>query len=69
VRIRYDPGELRLEINNDGSAKPTGTVLDEGGGHGLVGMRERAALVGGRLTAGHRPGGGFRVDAVLPTES
>jgi signal transduction histidine kinase len=67
VRIRYDPGQLRLEINDDG-AGTTGTTLDDGGGHGLVGMRERAALVGGRLTTGQRPGRGFRVDAVLPTE-
>jgi signal transduction histidine kinase len=69
VRIRYDPGELRLEVIDDGGGQAAGPVLDEGGGHGLVGMRERAALVGGSLTAGHRPGGGFRVDAVLPTEA
>jgi hypothetical protein len=36
-------------------------------GHGIVGMRERAASVGGTLSAGPRPDGGFLVSAVLPT--
>jgi len=37
-----------------------------GGGHGLVGMRERVALYGGRFDAGRRTGGGFGVRVVLP---
>nr|BFE73751.1 hypothetical protein GCM10020092_070520 [Actinoplanes digitatis] len=37
------------------------------GGHGLTGMRERAAMVGGSLTAGLAPIGGFLIEAVLPT--
>jgi signal transduction histidine kinase len=36
-------------------------------GHGLVGMRERVALYGGRLDVGHRPTGGFAVRVLLPT--
>ena len=37
-----------------------------GGGHGLVGMRERATMLGGSLEAGPTADGGFRVAAVLP---
>lgn len=38
----------------------------DGLGHGLIGMRERVGMVGGRLDAGPRPGGGFRISVVLP---
>jgi signal transduction histidine kinase len=63
VRIRYEPDSLELEIVDDGAgagARP------EGAGHGLVGMRERVALYGGRLDARRREGGGFAVRALLP---
>jgi signal transduction histidine kinase len=46
-----------------------GAVPDPTGGQGLIGMRERAALVGGYLTAGPAQGGGFRVHAKLPVEA
>ena len=63
VRIAVEGGELRLEVVNGpgraGSAWP-------GSGMGLAGMRERAALFGGGLTAGPTPDGGFRVAASLP---
>ena len=52
VHVRYGPDSLELEIVDDGAgAARTGA----GGGHGLVGMRERVALYGGRLDAGRRP--------------
>jgi signal transduction histidine kinase len=41
-------------------------IDDNGPGHGLIGMRERVTVFGGRLTAGPRPGGGFRLMATLP---
>jgi signal transduction histidine kinase len=63
VRIRYGPESLELEIVDDGSGAATRV---EGGGHGLVGMRERVALYGGRFEAARRPSGGFTVRALLP---
>ncbi|MEH0528696.1 sensor histidine kinase [Streptomyces stelliscabiei] len=63
LRIEHGGGELRLRIDDDGPA--TGTDAG-GGGNGLVGMRERAAGLGGTIEAGPRPDGGFRVLAVLP---
>jgi signal transduction histidine kinase len=63
VKIRYGGDSLELEIADDGTETTTPVSR---GGHGLVGMRERVALYGGRLDAGRRPGGGFAIRAVLP---
>jgi signal transduction histidine kinase len=66
IEIRYAPDGLHLTIDDDGrglSAQP-----NEDGGFGLVGMRERAAVVSGNVATGPRPGGGFRVAAHLPYE-
>jgi len=63
VHVRYGPDSLELEIVDDGTAAPAGAA---GAGHGLVGMRERVALYGGRLDAGRRAGGGFAVRVLLP---
>ncbi len=63
VRVHFGQETLELEILDDGAAT---TGRDLGGGHGLVGMRERAALYGGRLDAGKRPTGGFAVRVQLP---
>ena len=62
VTLSYAPDALELDIRDDGRA-PAGNGT---GGHGLVGMRERAALLGGTLEAGPYPGGGYRVHARLP---
>jgi signal transduction histidine kinase len=62
VHVRYGPESLELEIVDDGP----GADAPAPGGHGLVGMRERVALYGGRLDAGRRPSGGFAVSVKLP---
>jgi signal transduction histidine kinase len=63
VHVRYGPDSLELEIVDDGTTPPASV---SGGGHGLVGMRERVALYGGRLDAGRRASGGFAVRVLLP---
>ncbi|MGP9022259.1 histidine kinase [Streptomyces sp. BR1] len=63
VLVGYTPGALELRVDDDGPATPG----DAGGsGNGLIGMRERAAALGGTIEAGPRPDGGFRVVARLP---
>jgi signal transduction histidine kinase len=63
VHIHYGADSLELEIVDDGAGS---TARSSRGGHGLVGMRERVALYGGRLDASRRTGGGFAVHALLP---
>jgi signal transduction histidine kinase len=72
VRLGTDRRGVVIEVLDDGrgaTAVP-GPDLDDAGaqGHGIVGMRERARLLGGSLDARPRPGGGFSVVAHLPTE-
>jgi signal transduction histidine kinase len=62
VGYRQQALELRIVDSGDGAAP----AIVESGGHGLVGMRERAAMFGGTLSAGRRAGSGFEVNAVLP---
>ena len=64
VTVRYGDGELEIEITDDGADAAAGDVV--AGGHGLVGMRERVALIGGDLDTGRRRGGGYAVRARLP---
>jgi signal transduction histidine kinase len=64
VVVRYRDQDLELEIADTG----VGTHVGDGGGHGLVGMRERVSLYGGNLQAGPRDGGGFAVRARLPLD-
>ena len=63
VRLTYTEDGITMRIDDDGAGPKGGSD----GGNGLPGMRERAAALGGTLTAGPRPGGGFRVDAHLLT--
>lgn len=62
VRISTNNNEVAIEVLDDGQSA---TNLP-GSGHGILGMRERALLLGGSLDAGPRPGGGFLVVANLP---
>lgn len=63
ICISFSPNTLSISIVNENAAS---LPSSGNGGHGLIGMRERASLYGGTLTAGPRPGGGFAVEAELP---
>jgi signal transduction histidine kinase len=65
VHVRHRADRLDLEIISDGATRPG---LGRGSGRGLVGLRERVGVVGGDLTAGARPDGGFAVTASIPRE-
>ena len=82
VCLRYEAAVLTITVTDDGTATADGGGTADGGvtaggkatvdgngesGHGIRGMRERAASVGGQLTAGPLSGGGFLVKATLPT--
>jgi signal transduction histidine kinase len=64
VELSYVGDALRLRVRDNGPGPPHGAT---NGGHGLLGMRERAATVGGELRTGAAPGNGFLVEATLPT--
>ncbi|MWA05967.1 sensor histidine kinase [Actinomadura sp. LD22] len=65
VEVRCTADAVIVQIDDDGAGPPGGSA----GGNGLRGMRERAVAVGGELTAGPGPGGGFRVRARLPLDA
>ncbi|MDX8049318.1 sensor histidine kinase [Lentzea sp. BCCO 10_0798] len=65
VRLARSPEELRLEVTDNGFGTPH-DVVKVSGGNGLIGMRERAAVLGGEFEAGPNPGGGWRVRATFP---
>ena len=65
VRIQYGTAELEVEVLDDGPGRET-ERRGSTAGHGLIAMRERAALHGGHLSAGPRPEGGFAVHASFP---
>lgn len=64
VSIGYRPDGVAIEVRDEGASGAP--AFAEGGGHGLIGMRERFAVYGGEVEAGPRDGGGFRVRGRLP---
>ncbi|GAA0675269.1 sensor histidine kinase [Kitasatospora atroaurantiaca] len=72
VEVDFRERELEVLIDDDGRGT-TDEQLTAGGtdglGHGLIGMRERVGMVSGSLDIGPRPGGGFRIRAVLPLKT
>jgi signal transduction histidine kinase len=66
VLVRYEPDAVELRVTDDGRG---GSANGGGGGHGIVGMRERVALYGGELFAGPGADGGWDVRARLRVES
>lgn len=64
--LHYRPEWLTITVEDDGCVGPYHREPHQGTGHGLIGMRERAAIVGGTLYAGACPQGGFAVTADLP---
>ena len=67
VSIRYGERDLTVQVDDEGRNPPPPSAA--GAGTGLVGMRERTGALGGRLEAGPRPGGGFRVRARFPLDA
>jgi signal transduction histidine kinase len=65
VRVEYREDELGIEVVDRGEGGGADAKSPDAG-FGLAGMRERVALLHGHLSAGPRPGGGFRIAARLP---
>jgi signal transduction histidine kinase len=65
VVVRYDDDRVDIEVSNAGPVVPY--AVQTMGSHGLVGMRERVALLGGRFDAHPRASGGFAIEASIPT--
>jgi signal transduction histidine kinase len=66
VEVRYEAERLRLRVGNDRPPVPGTHRVPGVAGHGIVGMRERVAMLGGTLSAGPTSDGGYLVEAVLP---
>ena len=63
VEVSGEPDRVHLAVRDDGGTVPTGVPSP---GYGLLGMTERASLLGGTLQAGPAPEGGWTVEAILP---
>ena len=63
VLLQWTAASLVLEVSDDGRGA---AATSDGAGQGVLGMRERAAMLGGTLTVGPRPGGGYRMRAEIP---
>jgi signal transduction histidine kinase len=68
VGVRYGRECLEVTVRNAGPDGPPPGLVPAGGGHGLVGLRERVTLLGGTFRAGPQADGGFEVRASLPAE-
>ena len=68
VELHFADDALRLRIRDNGPGPPVAQPL-AAGGHGLPGMRERAAAAGGELRTGTAPGSGFLIEATLPAKA
>jgi signal transduction histidine kinase len=62
VRVAFDPDSMEVEVTDTGS----GSGPEAGGGHGLEGIRQRVALLGGSVETGDLPDGGFHIQARIP---
>jgi signal transduction histidine kinase len=77
VHLHYGETALVIEVRNDSCTPGTQALWEQpgepgpsdGGGHGIIGMRERAAMLGGNLEARPAPNGEFLVTAALPLGS
>jgi signal transduction histidine kinase len=70
VHLQYTPDAFAVQVDDDGAGIGTGARLRPAGtGLGLIGMRERATALGGRLRAGPRDGGGYQVRADFPAQA
>jgi signal transduction histidine kinase len=77
VHLHYGEAALVIEVRNDSCAPGTQALWEQpgepgssdGSGHGIIGMRERAAMLGGHLDARPAPNGEFLVTAALPLGS
>ena len=64
VTVRYRPDELEIEVRDNGQ----GSVTSDGLGHGLIGVRERVKIYGGKMSAGTASSGGFVLSTSLPLD-